>query len=840
MVADDRSGEFETLTLQPGDPGADRKSSLIFGGLDALPDLSVIMFDLDFTFLLVRGKALHFTGFRADELEGQLAHEALSPPRWAFYEPMYRNALQGISSSMEVSSPDGQRTYLVKVGPFHDSLGLVAGGIAVATDVTEHTLALTALRDSEDRFRLLAENSSDFVLRTSDHGVIEWVSPSVVGMTGWDPSELIGRLEVDFVHPDEVEDLRAALALVNDTRTYSGRGRVRCADGTYRHMAFSIKPLESFGGDGGAGAHVSSWRDNGAEVAAENALNESEAYFRLAMHRAAIGMAITAPDGTFASVNPSLCRMVGYSEAELIGMRFADLTYPDDLPLGLQGIRDMVAGVTQTFSQRKRYVAKNGSIVWVDLSAVAVRGADGSYRNAVSQFVDVTAEVVNFEAMQRGARQFRLLAENTSDVVYLTDRQGTIQWISPSVAAVLGHDAELLIGSRATSLVQAEDVAIADQARIDIFDGRAVSPVIVRFRTVAGPYREMETTGRAIRSATGDITGVAVSLRDVVAELSARRKLARSEEQFRLAMASAPQGMALTDTDGVLIQVNQALCDLLAEPEAELLGRGLFEFLAGDEMATYMQQVTVLMVDHAEAQRSERVLVSGDTRVWVDHAMSLLRDDMRRPVFLVHHFADVTQARMAKDELQYLVRHDGLSGVLNRYGLVEQLQALFEGNAGLQEPLGLLFIDIDRFKILNDTHGHSAGDAVIVALAQRLVNVVRDGDLVARWGGDEFVVVLRKVADEAILRRVANDVLVAGSQQVEFVLNRDIGLDGQTVERVPPRAADIADDVRLEVGVSVGGVLSRPGETFDQFLTRGDDAMYQVKESGRGQVSIGG
>ena len=789
---------------------------LVRCGLDSLPDASVMLFDRDFRYLLVRGEALDEAGFRSEELEGHLAAEVLSPMRWAFYEPLYRQALIGVATSTDVTSPDGGRDFVVRVGPVRDSSGVIVAGIATATDISNSRRDLARLRESEERFRLLAENTSDFVVRLSANGVIEWVSPSLVDSLGWQPMEVLGRHVLNFAHPDDQEDVKAFTSRLREGSLQQGRTRVRLSDGGYRWFSRTIKPIHD--DDGAIIAFASSWRDVEAEVLAERLLRESEQQLRQAMESSSIGMMMTASDGTFLKVNPAVCHLLGYQSSELEGMTFFDVTHPDDISVGAQSIRDLASGVITSFKQRKRYITKSGSIVWVDLSTTAIVDSAGTFRHTVTQVVDVTTEVLNYEALQRSARQFRLLAENASDVVYQTDLGGVIQWVSPSVSHVLGWDPELLVGVRSASLIHPDDVGIVEELRDHISAGEVVPAAVIRYRSSGGPMRDMSGIGRQIRAQDGAVTGISVSLRDVTDEQSARRELARSEEQFRLAMANAPHGMLLTDSSGIVLQVNRSMLDLLGVEESTSNGRLITDLVGVVGQGNYEVHMRALLAGECEAVREEHALSTATRELWVDHATSLQRDEAGRPIFFVHQFADQTAAREAASRHEWLAHHDELTSVLNRRGGNQLVTRALEAVSSSDSSYGLLFVDVDNFKEFNTRGGEEAGDAVLTAVAARLVATAGPHGDVVRWGGDEFLVLVRHIQDDVQLTQTAEQFRMAASQPVD--------LNGQMPEGM------------AEVTVSVVATLIRPDDSAKSLITRASEPLSTAKNQGRNRVTL--
>ncbi|MGD9955659.1 MAG: PAS domain S-box protein [Candidatus Nanopelagicales bacterium] len=598
-----------------------------------------------------------------------------------------------------------------------------------------------------------------------------------------------------------------ALALRGDVAT----ARIPSRD-PRRHLRATVTRVSEPGGGAGVCVVVT---DSTELDQARDEVRDREHDVVRTLERSAIGMAIVAADAVLSEVNPTLCRMVDLTEPELRGRSLMALTHPDDATLAILRIQDLLAGRTPMVAQRLRLLGRTGDEVWVDLSMSPLTHAENGAPTYLAQIVDVSTEVANFEVLQRTAAQFRLLAENASDVVVQVDLSGTIRWVSPSLAHVLGWEPASLVGTHLASLVVPEDAPrLPTRAEVMHLRDSDVRSAIVRFRTLRGTVRDMALSLRAVSADDGLADGAVIGLRDVTEEQSARRTLARSEERFRLAMAAAPHGMAIADSTGCFVQVNPALCDLLGVGRPEILGRTMADFLGPDDHPLIEQVEDALVRQRQDSVSLEHHLLAPHREVWVVHAVSILRDERGVPLFYVHQFVDQTEARRLRADLEFRASRDALTGASNRAELMAHL-ALQLDSARADSRIGVLFVDIDNLKPMNDTFGHQGGDDVITAVARRLSDAVRTEDLVARIGGDEFVVVLDNLAAPDQLRRVADKCLRAVCRPVA-------SMDGE-----------------IPVTVSIGAVLASSADTPDAVLRRADSALYVAKESGRNQVALG-
>lgn len=701
----------------------------------------------------------------------------------------------------------------------HDVRALPLGAEVCLTwrRTTAKRIVAAEQAEADALYGLMAAASPELVYRTDAHRVVRWVSPNCACVVGWTAADLYGHQMVALIHPDDRANLDHDLA-----ELYAGRAltmgdqpvvlRMRTKDRGYRWMAVRSRSVVDREGhpDGLIVGMLDVNDPIAAQLAAETAQREAERTL-MSMDAAAIGLTITGLDGRFKFVNTALCQMLGYPREELQGRTFADITHPEDRAPGLAALADLVAGRTDHFSQRKRYLTKDGQEVWVDVAIGVVRDADGAPIHFVNQVMDVTAEVRNSQALQRSVQQFRLLAENASDIVYQTDRLGSICWVSPSVSVVLGWDPGLLVGTMAMSLVAPQDLPEVMRVRDAVYATGQPGHVICRFRTTTGSYRFMSVTATATSEDGGAPSGAIVTCRDVTEERRALADLQAREEQFRIGMQYAPTGMAIAERSGRILQVNPALCRLLERHEPDLVGHRLDDLVPADVSVEVAAQTSRLAAGELQGVRQEHRMVVGDNEIWVDHSISLMPGDQSRPPLFIHQLADQTAARMLQSELTFRANHDVLTGLFNRANLMARLADRLTARSG---PVGVLFVDVDALKPINDSYGHAAGDAAIVAVADRMVHSLRRQDLVARLGGDEFVAVIDHCESVAALMATCEHLLAACSRPIR------------------------SGSAEIPLTVSLGAVLAHPGDNPEDLLVRADRAMYRAKGAG-GNRAVG-
>jgi diguanylate cyclase (GGDEF)-like protein/PAS domain S-box-containing protein len=305
--------------------------------------------------------------------------------------------------------------------------------------------------------------------------------------------------------------------------------------------------------------------------------------------------------------------------------------------------------------------------------------------------------------------------------------------------------------------------------------------------------------------------GTVMTLDDVSEQHASRQRLALAERSLRSTFDHAPIGIAVLDPEGELLQVNRALCELLGANEDDLLATGLQDVAHPDERAESRHLWLDWVAGEAQSHMVDRRFRHASGR-WVPTQMSVavIRDDDGTPVRLIAQVVDLTEHRALERELREAAVHDALTGLPNRRALTERLLEAQHRQARAGGDIGLLFLDLDDFKAVNDVHGHDVGDQVLIETGRRLLAATRETDAVCRIGGDEFVVLCAPID---------------GSRGLQEIVERLMAMDPPTV---------IVGRHEVRARPSIGAVLIATDDDLDDGLRRADAAMYQAKRRNRG------
>jgi PAS domain S-box-containing protein len=377
--------------------------------------------------------------------------------------------------------------------------------LRVRERTAELDAANVALRESEERFRRLAENARDIIyrIRMAPTRGFEYVSPAATKITGYTPEEYYADPDLGFelVHPDD-RSLLEALSHIGTAEIPPLVLRWVRKDGGIIWTEQRNVPIFDEAGELVALEGIA--RDITHRVQMATALRESEERFRHAFEYAPFGMALVGTDGRFLQVNASLCRSLGYGEHELLGKTFAELTFPDDLEVGLDLFEDLLAGRRDYGWLEKRYVRKDGHVIWTLVSTSMVRDSEGAPLYLVSQIQDITERKQDEEALWQQAQ----VIDQTHDSVIVTDLEGYVTSWNRGAERLTGYARAEALGRHISFLYAEDRQSFIQEEVIAPLQAKGAHEVEVAMRRKSGQALYAHLSLSLLRSAEGAVIGM--------------------------------------------------------------------------------------------------------------------------------------------------------------------------------------------------------------------------------------------------------------------------------------------------------------------------------------------
>ncbi len=554
----------------------------------------------------------------------------------------------------------------------------------------------------------------------------------------------------------------------------------------------------------------------------EQALRESESRYRALVEKSSDGFYLhDIETGYFLYLNERTCEMFGYSMLEGLNLTILQLLAPEavaDMTSKIQEIAEGKQLAPFTFPA----LHKEGHTFIVEISPVLVT-YQGKLCNQ-GTLRDITKRKQAEDTLQSSEAELRALFTAMTDIVLVLNRQGRYLKIAPTSSHLLNRSADDLLGKTMLE-VWPKPVAnrFLDQIQQSLDTNQSLS---LDYKL---PIRGREVWFEARISPLLEDSVIWIA-RDITARKWAEEALRESEERFRAIFEQAAVGMSLTTPAGTWLRANQKMCDIVGYTVEELLQKTFQEFTYSSDFeieAEYRRQA--LVGEISTYTMEQRYIRKNGLLIWVNLTTSLVRTPDGVPKYFISVIEDITRRKAAEDQLMHDAFHDALTGLPNRALFMDHLKRSLEHSKRHQRYLfAVLFLDLDRFQIINDSLGHTIGDQFLLTIAHRLQTSIRPGDTVARLGGDEFAILLDDLENAAEAKYISTLAQMTVSKPVKLggrkmVTTASIGLvlGGENSKNSPPV-------------YQVGSVYEHP----EDILRDADTAMYQAKARGRARVEI--
>lgn len=485
-----------------------------------------------------------------------------------------------------------------------------------------------------------------------------------------------------------------------------------------------------------------SFIDINDRIQAESALKESEKFWSSVIQ--------TLPDTVY--VNDLMNRKTRYNSrhiGELLGYSAADISnmsswrvliHPDDLHkmerTAADRLRNMDSG--EVYETTTRIKHKDGSwhIMRFRDSVFSQQDTEAP-RYYVGIAKDVTEEEDAKVQLSYSERQYRLLAEGMSDIVFTLNEDLKLSYISSSITKMLGYASSQIMREGLKTFFYGESFKIfLNYVTEDLENAREkVRTMDLNAHSFDGRSINLEIQSSLLRNEAGEIEGILATCRDVTQKRFIEQEARTASQVFE----NSSEAILVTNANGIISRVNKAFTYLTGYESMTAIGAQPTEFLSPDtskEVLIAIQEALLIEgywqgeVNYRNKRGEVRPSFTGITA---------LKDDMGETVSLIIISSDISDRKMTEARIEHLAYFDPLTGLPNRAQMHETLEKLMVEE---EQMLALLFIDLDRFKPINDTMGHPVGDLVLKEVALRLRDSIRESDLVSRIGGDEFTVIM--------------------------------------------------------------------------------------------------
>jgi diguanylate cyclase (GGDEF)-like protein/PAS domain S-box-containing protein len=694
--------------------------------------------------------------------------------------------------------------HLVTAQPERVAAFLAAASEAFHTLQREHA---PDPADEEGQFRMLADTVAAATFIYSGEGFV-WVNAAAAEMTGYSRDELLSMHFWDVVHPEHRQ-------MIRDRGLARQRGedvpnrytfKIIRRDGEERWVDFTAGRI----------VHRGEWAALGTafDITEAKRLETELERQALAFENLYDAIIISDLSGKITDWNPAAEAIYGYRQEEVLGKTVEDLFIHGSEARLTERILEGL-DTRGRWQGEIRFVRRDGTTGVSETVVLPLLDTRGKRVGALGVNRDITEKKRAEEALRASEERFRLMVAGSEQVFfYVHDTEGVYEYITPSLFHVLGYDPEELVGQRYEMLhdPQTDGPEVDRQTAVTLATGGAPNTYVVHARHRKGHLVALELVETAVRRG-GQITGVQGFARDVTERTRAVEALRESEERYRTLFEESRDAVYITTLDGRFEAANQAAVELFGYTREELLqlnvedlyvdvsDRGRFRdqiFRAG-----YVRDFEVRL--QRRDGRMIHCLLSATLRRSADDTVTGFQG-------ILH---DITERKRVEEQLAYGALHDALTGLPNRALFVDRLgRAAARVKRQGEGAVAVLFLDLDRFKVVNDSLGHAVGDRMLVAIGERLGRAAPPGTTVSRFGGDEFTVLLEGVANPVDATHVAEELLRA--------LGTPFVLGGQEVF----------------ASASLGIALGDGHEAPDELLRNADAALSRAKARGKNRYEV--
>jgi diguanylate cyclase (GGDEF)-like protein/PAS domain S-box-containing protein len=637
-------------------------------------------------------------------------------------------------------------------------------------------------------------------------GQVLYVTPSVENVTGYTAAEYLELDHNALLH--EVDRPAAAhrwLALLDQPgSTHAWLVRSLHHDGQYRWLEGTFVNLLD---DPEWGAVVVSCSDVNDSRDLEPVI-DTEGRLEKLLRSSPDVVGSLAPDGTVTWISNAVQQMLGFRPDEMIGRSAFDFVRPEDREEAMEGLAQAIDDIDQVDPVTLPIDHADGTSSMVEIAGAPVHEPDGRIREITISLHDVQWRHDAIEALRTSEQRFRSLTESSPMGIYQRDEAGLCIYVNERWCEITGLSAADAAGFGWRQIIHPEDLWMFEPVvpLSQVRPGR--TPVEFRVRRPDGSVRWVSLRTSMLED-EGRVTGAIGALEDITERKQSQREMQRLTEIFE----ATADLVVIADRPGNLLYLNaaarrflgidrDAVLHLHQTISEEMQQRIVAEILPEvDEVGTWSGEVAL---DRPEG---------GVMPVWAQMLRHLDPEDDQIYYSIVMH--DLSERKAFEQRLAHQATHDPLTGLPNRSLLIERLDRALDRARRHQRRVAVLFLDLDHFKVVNDSLGHSLGDRLLVAISERLALALRPGDTVARFGGDEFVVLCEDVLDQADAVAVAERV--------------DRAVSGRFV----------VDDTEVFVGVSIGIACPIDVDVDPETLIRdADAAMYRAKDRGRARWEL--
>ena len=713
-------------------------------------------------------------------------------------------------------SPTQMRWFRMVVLPLGQSAN--AGVVITHTNITERVQSERVREATLDQLKKIASRVPGMVYQYRLHpdrsSCMPFASEAIREIYRVNPDEVREDASIVFnrIHPDDYESMVASIRKSEiDLTPWQHEYRVKFDDGTVQWLFGNAVPEREDDGS-------TLWYGFITDITARRQAQEQLRKLSIAVEQSPASVVITDLDANIEYVNPQFTKVSGYSATEVIGKNpriLQSKQTPEETYLKLWG--KLTSG--QPWHGELINKRKNGEVYWEESHIAPVRNTEGSVTHYVAIKTDITERKVVENLLAQSEANIKSVLEGAADALIVTDQTGRCQYVNEQVSRLLGFTRAELLQMTLADFTPSDDLAEMHRLLQQLVSTGSLRHE-VRLK------RKDDSTVPVDLNATllpdGSVFG---SFRDISERKKTEKLLRESQAHLQAIFENEPECIKIIDKQGLLVQMNPAgLAMIEADSLAQIKGAPVLGIVAPEYRKAYADLHKRVIAGEKMQMEFEMLGLKGG-RLWMEtHAVPMQENGQTVHLAVTR---DITERKRIEDQVRQLAFHDSLTKLPNRRLLLDRLSQAIAASKRSGRYAAVLFLDLDNFKALNDAYGHGCGDLLLLEVADRLTHCVREIDTVARFGGDEFVVMISDLNtdhEESLsqARAIAEKIRVTLSEVYDLTIRH-------------PGLPDVM--VSHQCSASIGVALFRNHEGGEEDIIKwADAAMYAAKEGGRNAI----
>mgnify|MGYP002681589177 CR=1 FL=1 len=734
------------------------------------------------------------------------------------FRQVYETGISNKALEMQIIRKDGTTGVSeVSISLIRDSSGVPIGFRGISRDITDRKQMEEALHRSENKYRSIIESIDDTYYETDISGNLTFFNDMLCRHLLYTREELIGKNSRMFQDEQNFKKTEQFYREVYKTGNPSIL-EMECIrkDGTKGIFELSLSLITDKDGKKTGFRGIS--RDITKRKQMQSLLTESEEKYRTILEEMNDGYFEVDLTGKYTFVTETNARLLATTPEKLLGKDSSEYMVKEDIPL----VRGAFNKIYKTGKPERnityRALHKDGTIGIAELSGFPRKDEKGNIIGFRGIARDITERKQMEEALRQSEEKYRNILYSIQEGYFELDLAGNYTFVNDANCRLLGYSRDEIIGMNSRQHMPYEDnYKKASQAYTKLFlTGKPIESMEIFSVKKDGTPVIYETSVTLIKDAQGKAIGFRGVSRDITERKQMEEQIRQSEERYRTIIEQMEDGYFETDLSGRFTFVNDAECRNTGYSCEEIIGKKSSLFVDEKTYKELFNLFSNIYQTGKPIKSYDLALFKKDgTRTYNEISVNLIRNAQGESVGFRGIARDVTERKRQEEQIQYLATHDGLTGLPNRTLFGQLLNHAIQAAKRYNRKLAVFFIDLDRFKIINDTLGHEAGDQLLQEIAVRFRQTLRATDVVARLGGDEFVAMIEEINDAGQAITVAHKLLAEAMKPVSIM----------------------SQECRVTASIGIC-IYPKDGDDEQTLMKNADIAMYSAKEAGKNNFQL--